>query len=414
MKILIANTFHYFRGGDCTYTFALATLLRAHGHEVRFFGMHHPLNLECPDSAYWVDYVDFVEMNQRRNLVNGIKVVSRSIYSRQARERIARMLDDVQPDVVHLQNIHTHITPSIIEEISRRSVPVLWTLHDFKLICPNTHLLSHGKICEACKGGKFINCTIRKCKKGSTAASLVATLEATAHRALGMTNKVHTFISPSQFLVDKFVDFGEERSRFLHLRNFLDVPPRPDTAVRDNGTFVYLGQLQPWKGVGTLIDAARGLRQAHVEIFGDGPDRAELESRAGTNSTVVFHGQQPHAEAGRRLAESAALVLPSECYENCPYSVMEAMALGKPVIGARIGGIPELVSDRETGLLFEPGNAQELAACMRELASDPALRRRMGDAARAKARQMFDPGRYYDAVAALYDRARAGADRTQH
>jgi hypothetical protein len=174
--------------------------------------MRHPFNIPCEDEKYFVDYIDFREANDNKNLSTALSVVSRSIYSIQARENIARLLDRAKPDVAHLQNIHGHITPSIIFELSARSIPMFWTLHDYKLICPNTHLLSHGHICELCKGSAFYQCLLNRCKKDSYSASLVATVEAYAHRVMHFRDNIDGFISPSNFLRTKFLEFGWPRA----------------------------------------------------------------------------------------------------------------------------------------------------------------------------------------------------------
>jgi len=406
MKVLLVNTFHYFRGGDCTYTFALADLLRSHGHQVYFFGMHHPKNLDCDQQDYFVDYIDYVELNKDKNLKNGIKVLARSIHSKQARERIAKLLDHVRPDIAHLQNIHAHLTPSILYDFEERNIPVVWTLHDYKLICPNSHLLCNGQICESCKGGSFHMCTLKKCKKRSYAPSLVATLEAYVHKYQRVTDKVSRFISPSRFLLDKFVEFGWDRNRLTFIRNFLPPPilSADGSRVTDGQYVLYAGQLETWKGVHTLIRAAKELPHVRIKIAGDGSLRSTLQEYATRHTTanVEFLGHLQQQELAAVMQSCSLVVVPSEWYENCPYSVMEAMAFGKPVVASRIGGLPELVEHGQTGILVSPGDVDSLTQAISRLWFDPGIRMQMGTSARERAIQDFAPECHYEQIMALY------------
>jgi glycosyltransferase involved in cell wall biosynthesis len=406
MKVLLANTYHYLRGGDCAYTFALAELLRSRGHEVYFFAMRHPKNVRCDQEDYFVDHIDYVELNKDKNLKNGLRVLARSIYSKQARERIAKLLDHVRPDIAHLQNIHAHLTPSIIYEFETRDTPIVWTLHDYKLICPNSHLLSNGQICESCKGGRFYMCTLKKCKKGSYRASLVASLEAYVHRYQRVTDKVSRFISPSRFLRDKFVEFGWDPNRLTFIRNFL--PPQilstDASQVTDGQYILYAGQLETWKGVHTLIRAAKELPHVRIKIAGDGSLRSTLQEYATRHAiaNVEFLGHLRQEELAAVMRSCSFVVVPSEWYENCPYSVMEAMTFGKPVVASRIGGLPELVEDGHTGILVSPGDVESLAPAIDRLWSDTGIRLQMGALAKQRAIVDFDAECHYERIMAMY------------
>lgn len=407
MRILLVQTYHYPRGGDCTYTFALADLLRSRGHDVSFFAMKHPMNLPCAEEGYFVEHIDFREMVANQNPWNAARVLARSIYSVVARQRLAGLLRDMEPDVAHLQNVHGHLTPSVLHALRDAGVPAVWTLHDYRLICPNSHLLSHGKICEDCKGGKFRSCIVRRCKKGSLAASTVAALEARVHSFLDLPGLVSTFVSPSRFLQEKFVEFGWSRERLVHIRNFLTREQLDRPSGDDRGYALYLGQIESWKGVGTLLAAAGRVPEVPVVFAGDGTARADLE-RAATASgigNVRFEGHLS-GERLREIVEGASfVVVPSECYENCPYSVMEAMAAGKPVVATRLGGLPELVADGVNGFLVDPGNDAALANAMRRLAGDPALRDALGARGRERALAEFSPDLHYHRIHAVYETA---------
>lgn len=402
MKVLLCNKFHYRRGGDCVYTFALAELLRRRGHRVLFFSMRHPQNEPCAQEPYFVDFIDYREMNLRKTPQNALRVLLRSIYSQQARARIRRLLRDHRPDLAHLQNIHSYLTPSILLELNASKIPVLWTLHDYKLICPEGTFVSNGRICEACKGRRFHRCLIQRCKKNSWSASFMATLEAYAHVPLRMPCRVFRFIAPSRFLMNKYLEFGWPAERTVFLRNFLPEWPEPQTEGQGYG--LYLGSLLPIKGVPTLLQALARVPDLPFHIVGDGPERPALEKLKAELGLerVVFRGFLTGVELAREQAGADFGVVPSECYENCPYSIMELMAMGKPVIASRLGGIPELVSEDETGLLFEPRNAEDLAAKLILLRASPERRRRLGHQARVRAEREFDPDRYAENLLALY------------
>lgn len=411
MKILLVNTYHYRRGGDCTYTFALADLLRSRGDEVRFFGMRHPRNLPCADERYFVDEIDFPKELAAATPAAALNVLGRSIWSRQARERFARLLDDARPDLVHLQSIHGHITPSILEETDRRNLPVVWTLHDYRVICPNTHLVSHGKVCEACKGGRFFSCTVRRCKKGSILASAVASLEGYVHRWRDVRGRVSRFISPSRFLKRKLEEFGWDGGNIEHLGYFLPESLLSAPAPERGSYALYFGQLAAHKGVRTLLRAVREVPDLPLRIGGEGPDRPVLEGmvRDLGLQQVSFEGHLTGEPLQALLRGASFVVVPSEWYENSPLAVPEAMVLGKPVIASDIGGLPELVNDGEDGFLVPAGDPQALAEALRRMQRDPALAARLGRRARERALEEHGSERHYRSIQQVYGRVIAGA-----
>lgn len=413
MRVLLCSNFYYRRGGDCTYLLALQSLLERHGHETAVFSMRHPQNRPCPQEEYFVDHLDYAELNKSKNPLNAAKVLGRSIWSRQARRNVARLVADWKPDVAHLQNVHAYLTPSILGPLKAAGVPVVWTLHDFKLLCPDSHFLSGARICEECKGGRFWRCAANRCKKGSRAASLVAALEAYVHGALGIRRRVDRFIAPSQFLRDKFVEFGWPAERFSVLPNFLPGEPAARPSPAEPGSYgLYLGTLLPFKGVGTLLRALVRAVPHPFHVLGDGESRGELERLAGElglGDRVAFRGFVQGAELERELAGARYAVVPSECYENCPYAALELMARGIPVAASDLGGLPELVRDGETGWLFPPGDAPALAERIDRLWTDGELRSRLG----ARARE-FVLGRaaaevHYRNLMAIYGAVRGGA-----
>lgn len=405
MKILIVQTYHYYRGGDSTYGFSLANLLRKNGHQVNFFGMKHPLNLPCEDEKYFVDYIDFREANANKNIFNGIKVISRSIYSTHVREKFKEIIKDKKPDIIHIQNLHGHITPSILFETKKQNIPVVMTLHDYKFICPNTHLLSHGEICESCEGRKFYKCFLKRCKKDSYSASLVASVEACIHKMLKVEKLIDKFISPSRFLKSKFVQYGWDVDKIEVINNFLTSDKFEDCSNKGENYVLYFGQLEPWKGVKTLIEAAKELTDIKFVILGTGSAEENLQNfKTEFNLTnVFFKGFKTGAELRTIIKNSLFVIVPSELYENYPYSIMESMAFGKPVIASNIGGIPELVFDGQTGLLFEKGNVVSLINKIKYLLANRDLIIKYGKNSFEYAKENFNEDTYYSKLLKLYN-----------
>lgn len=380
MNILIVQTYHYFRGGDATYGFSLAELLRTNGHEISFFGMKHPNNLFHENEKYFVDYIDFREANSNKNLSNSVKVLTRSIYSTQARKKFSQILDDKKPDIIHIQNLHGHITPSILFEAKTKNIPIVMTLHDYKFICPNTHLLSHGRICEKCEGGKYYNCLINKCKKGSIPASFIASLEAYIHKYLKISHLIDNYISPSIFLKNKFIQHGWNGKRISVINNFLPDNVYDDNSALSDDYILYFGQLEIWKGLNTLLNAAKELQQYKFRIVGEGTLKEKLLERCETESiyNVELLGYKSGDELKTIIKNCKLVVVPSEWYENYPYSIMEAMAFGKPIIAAKIGGIPELVNNDENGLLFISKDYRDLKNKFIQMCKNDDLRVNLG------------------------------------
>jgi glycosyltransferase involved in cell wall biosynthesis len=415
--VLLLNTYHYLRGGDCTHVFALADLLRSNGHEVRFFGMKHEQNLPCDDSTFWVEEIDFERLNRNKNVSGAARVLGRTIYSPESRRRLDHMLDSWTPDVAHVHNILGHLSPSVLDSLAKRRIPIVWTLHDYRLLCPNTHFLSGGHLCEECRGQRYHRCVANRCKKGSAAASMVAALEASVHSHLGIESKVSAFIAPSRFLRSKFIEFGFKEDKVRFIRNFLPDAPSPN-APDPARPAAYIGQLATWKGVETAISAMAELSDRRLTIVGDGPDRERLErlaTSAGVSDRVDFTGALDRAEVMRVLSESAFVVAPSLCYENCPYSVMEALAAGRPVIASDIGGLPELVVDGQNGLTVPPGDASAMAAAMARLFEDRELFDRLSSGAAQEAGH-YGEDEYYrelmDVYATAVVRSAAGHSAT--
>ena len=404
MRICLVNTYHYRRGGDCTYAFDLADLLSSKGHKVIHFAMKHPDNVGSEFSQYFVDHIDFGEAFRTGNPIRRAGAFLRSLYSREARAKFAELLKGTKPDIVHLQNFRRHLTFSIVQEAKSRGIPVLFTAHDYDPICPNSLLLAHGRICTVCRGRDYWRALFVRCKEDSVLGSLAIALEGSYARLKGYYSLVDVIVTPSKFARDKLVECGFDPAKVEVVHNFIDIS---SYVPQYGGTdFIYFGRLVVEKGIETLIAAAAEAPDVKVLIAGDGPHKASLEDLSSKSNAenVEFLGYVDRGRLHDMVREALAVVMPSIWFENFPYSILESFALGKPVIASDIGGMPEMVKDSQTGLLFEPGNGLALAERMKYLQGNPSLVDEMGRHARNRAETEFDAETHYRRLMEVYEK----------
>lgn len=406
MKILIVNTHHYLGGGDSTYTFQLCELLKHNNIDVFFFAMQDPKNFDDPNDDLFVNNIDFKSLNNNKTIRNAIHVAKRAIFSVEAKIKFSRLLQRVKPDIIHLQNIHAHITPSIIIEAKKNDLPVLWTLHDYKLVCPNTHfhIDSNSQICEACTSFNYFNAVLKKCKKDSIMASLMASIESYIHAIIGIRKIPKYFLSPSNFLRKKLVYRGFNPDKIIHLPLFI-----PDYLFKgkigDEGYFLYFGRITPIKGIRTLLDAFHTMPEYKLLIAGslDESFRTEFFNRLPTNAKYV--GMRYGNDLRSLILNSRSTILPSLWYENQPFSITEAFASGKPVIASNLGGMTELIKHRERGFLVPPGDSVALSSAVKWLHENPKDAKRLGANAKEYALEEHSATSHYDRLIQIYERA---------
>ena len=351
MKILLSNKFYYPRGGDCIYTINLEQLLKQHGHEVAMFAMQYPENLPSEWSNYFPSEVKFSPG------LGMIEAFLRPFGTREVQKKFNALLDDFQPDAVHLNNIHTQLSPIIAQIAHERGVKVVWTLHDYKLLCPRYDCLRNGTtVCEECFDNKR-KVLEYNCMKNSKVASMLAYREAIKWNRERLEKSTDIFICPSQFMADKMTQGDFDVKKIITLCNFIDIEKTQRTDYNKEDYYCFIGRLSHEKGVKTLIEAARQLPY-RLKIIGGGDLKEELMAQAADN--VEFVGYKKWDEIKEIVGKARFTVIPSEWYENNPLSVIEAQCLGTPVLGANIGGIPELIEFGTTGMLFESRNAADL------------------------------------------------------
>jgi glycosyltransferase involved in cell wall biosynthesis len=395
MKVLVANKYLFNNGGAETVLFQERAFLTNTGTEIIDFAMHHERNIQSPYTAHFVSRQEY----RSGSSFAKIKAALSLIHSPEAVSKLASLIDETRPDLMHCHNIYHQLTPSIVGVAKSRGIPVVLTLHDTKPVCPvHTRMLGN-QLCSLCLAGDFHHVLTHRCSDGSLAQSAALYLEAITQRWLGSYDKVDRFLAPSRFMRDSVLRrFSADRVVLLY--NGVDVS-KISASGRDKGYVLYCGRLAPGKGAETLLHAheAAGCRWP-VVIAGTGPLTDDLKSQFTRN--VRFAGQLSGETLSTTIAEASVVVVPSEWCENCPMSVLEAMAHGKAVIATRIGGIPELVNDRVTGLLFEPGNADELRIHLECLMGDAERRAQMGTAGRLRVENNFSLEKHNAELMAVY------------
>lgn len=358
MKILMINKFLHLNGGSETYIYKLGEYFKENGHDVEYFGMDHEGRCMGNNVQAYTSDMDFHGGSKLSKLTYPIKTV----YSSEARKKLRLVLDDFDPDVCHLNNFTYQLTPSIILEIEKwkkqtgKKCKIVFTAHDYNLICPN-HLLHNPNIhenCEKCLGGHFINCVQGRCIHGSLAKSLIGTAEGYFWKANGAYRFIDTLICCSDFM-KKMMDTNPIfAGKTVSMHNFIDKPEEKTAEKKDY--ILYFGRFAPEKGIGTLLKVCRELEDIPFVFAGSGPMENEINSLENAENV----GFQTGEALNDLIRQARFSVYTSEWYENCPFSVMESQILGTPVLGAKIGGIPELIEDGETGELFESANAEDL------------------------------------------------------
>lgn len=371
MKILLINKFLFPNGGSETYIFQLGEYLIAQGHAVQYFGMEHENRCVGNQVNAYADNMDFHGGSKLAKLAYPFK----TIYSKDARVKLRRVLEDFNPDVCHLNNFNYQLTPSIILEIvkwrkqSGHACKIIYTAHDYQLICPN-HMMNipwTHENCEKCVGGHFANCMMNKCIHGSRARSIIGMLEAELWNRVGVYRHLDVIICCSEFMKRKLDTNPVFREKTIVLHNFIDKPE--DKPVDKKEYVLYFGRYSWEKGVRTLIEAAKRLPEIPFVFAGSG--EYDWESDAVDNIQNV--GFQTGATLDVLIRQATFSVCPSEWYENCPFSVMESQTRGTVVVGADIGGIPELIEEGKNGLLFESGNVDSLVDAIHRLWNDRSL-----------------------------------------
>lgn len=395
-RVLIVNKFYYARGGDCVCTLNLERLLKSKGWDVAVYAMKYPENFASEWQDYFAEEVSF-----GGGITNKLAAAKRLLGFGDIQESFKKILRDFRPDVVHLQNIHSYLSPIIAKLSKDYGAKVVWTLHDYKLLCPSYSCLNNGNPCELCYTDKS-NVIKYRCMKGSLASSIFAYIEAKKWNVKWIERYVDAFICPSSFMAKKMKQGGFSESKLNVICNFVD-PEKLDalnkkaTNNREN-YYLYAGRLSQEKGISTLLKVASTLPYK-LKVAGNGPLFDEVSTKYRDFEQIEFLGHQNAEQISNLLSKAIFTVCPSECYENNPLSVIESLCAGTPVVGANIGGIPELISNERTGYIFQPGNTAELSDYITQSFS----KTWKNDIIKQEHIERFSPKVYFDKINLIYN-----------
>lgn len=396
MNILIANASHYQSGGDWTYIDNITKIYESHGHKVVHFAKKDNRNFPSEYEKYFVDKIDYTDVNSKKTPSNIIKVLSKSIYSFEAQNKLSNLLDVYKIDIAQLNNINNAQTPSIIKTLKERKIPIVWRILDYKLICANRTLLSKGSICYACKNRKFHNILIKKCVHDSYLASLVGMMESSFYSFLKFYDNVDLFTFQSEFTRDKFVEFGFDKSKTQIIEN--PIVADSNSCFENKNYILYFGRISPEKGVTILLKAMLLLADVKLIIVGDGPDldkSKDFVEKNNLSQNVSFAGAKWGNELNNFIKNCKFVILPSIWNDPNPLVVLQSYLFGKPVIGSDIGGISDQIDNEVTGYLFKPGDVHSLAKTIKKLYNNENLIIKMGKNSERKVRRIHSPERYY-------------------
>ena len=396
--VLNAGQNYYIRGGSDKYQFVLSNLLHQHGHRVIPFATDSPKNESTPWSKYFAPEVNFTSPTVRDLL--------RFIYSKPAKIAIANLLEEADVDVAHLHIYYGQLTASILEPLKQAGVPIVQTLHEYKIVCPVYTLRSQGEICQACGGKDFWQATLKRCNRDSLTRSILSTVESYVSKTLGSVSKIDRFITVSHFQREKMIELGIPAEKLTTIHNFIDTSEiEPNSQPGEY--LLYFGRLEDSKGVFTLVEAASTLKDVPLLIVGDGEARLELSKIIEQRNLqhIKLLGFKQKDELLSLIRNSICTIAPSEWYETFGLTLIESFAYGRPVIASRIGGMTEIVTDKVDGYLFSPGSVEELRSRMSWMATHRDKAVEMGIAGRLKVETQFNPQLHYQKLLSVYKKA---------
>ena len=401
MKILMVNKFLYSRGGCENYMLYLAEHLKSLGHEIEFFGMQDEKNTVGNSAGLYTMNMDFHTGGLIRFLYP-FKI----LYSFEAKKKILQVIDDFKPDIVHMNNINFQLTPSVIYGIKKRGIPIVQTVHDYQMICPN-HLLYNfekNEICEKCLKGSYFHCAKNKCIHGSRVKSIIGAMEARLYALLGTYKKVDLYITPSYFLENKLLSakkLYQGKTKTIH--NFIDKKKFTREAKKCGEYIAFAGRLAKEKGIELLAETAKLLPEYTFLVAGEGPEKHLLENIANIKLAGFLSGDR----LVDFISQARVFVVPSIWYENCPLSILEAQCLGVPVVTMNNGGMAELVQDGVTGLLVREPSPEEMAAKLREILENKAYDQTLRENCQNMRQELLNVEEYAEILIKEYEKLTA-------
>lgn len=416
MKILIINYRYFVSGGPERYLFNLKNLLEDKGHEVIPFSVKYSKNYESEYSKYFVNPLSSEDevyfKDQTWNITSIKKTLERVFYSKEVYDSLSNLIKDTKPDFAIVLHYLRKLSPSVLTALNDSKIPFVVRLSDFAMVCPNAHLIKGDQICELCIKGNLLNSVRYKCVQNSLGASVVNYLATKYHEFKRYYDLIPYFIVPSSFTRGKMIEAGWDSKILIHTPTFVTIPS--DVTVRKKNKILYIGRLDKNKGIHILLDAIKyiqtnySLKDVEYIITGDGEagyvERLKNFAEKNNLKSVKYLGHVDKSVIDSHIIESVALITPSIWYDNMPNAVLESFALGTPVIASNLGSLPELVVDKKTGLLFEPGNSKDLAAKIVQLVEQPNLALELGRNAYEFVKEFYSADKHYEKLMDIYSR----------
>lgn len=398
MRIILINKFHYHRGGAETYYFDLGEALSRCGHEIHYFSMNDKQNEPTEDEKYFVNHQEYVRANTAREKMQAF---AKTVYSFEAKQKLKRMINDIKPDLIHINNFHRQLSCSIFDAATEMRVPVVMTAHDATCICPQIYM-RYQDSCTKCSGGKYYHCLLNRCIKDSLSMSLAGTVEGYMAKFINMYAKIDCLIVPSKYIASIYENDGFDTRKMKIMHNAKKAEKVDLNRWPKRNYAIFCGRLSKEKGILTLLQAIEQIDAIPIYIVGDGPEKHNLENfivEHQLSRKVVLVGYKKGLELTNLIFGARFAIIPSETPENCPYSIIEAYACGVPVVGSDLGGIPELIADGKTGWIFKSGNVHELANTLKVAQTNAPM---LYDNCYREAHESFSMERYCNKVVQTY------------
>lgn len=397
MRILLVNKFHYLRGGSEKYYFELAKLLKSHGHTVAFFSMKNENNIKTGDREYFVDEID---MN------TGSKFEALNvIYSKKNKVLMEKALEEFKPDIVHINNFQRQLSASIIDAVKEKNIPLIMTAHDLNSICPASIMLYNGEVCEDCITKGYTSCIEKKCIKNSMLKSVLGYIEKKYYDLHKMFCKVDCIISPSEFNKNQLLKGKLKCNDITVIHNFVNETEKTDYTLGDCA--FYFGRLSREKGILNLVEAINNIPGARLIIAGDGPEKENIQAYIKEHkleNRITLLGYLNQNDIRENIRKCRFVTVPSICFENCPYSILETMEIGKPIIGSKIGGIPELVKDDVNGYTYAYDSVDDLTDKLKILFENNEKVNEFSNNSKRLYKENYSAEAYYNKLMTVYNK----------
>lgn len=402
MRILQINKHHFVKGGADRVYLNTGNLLENNGHEVIYFSTAHPNNIDCRYSDLFVPFLENRENGFVRNLFNTCKY----LYNKEASENLNRLIETYHPDIAHLHLIYGEMSGSVLKVLKSKKIPVVQTVHDYRMLCPaNAFVDAQYQICERCGNKAFYNCAAKRCKDNNFFYSSVLSLEAYVRKYfIDPVDFIDHFIFVSRFSREKHIEYDNRfTAKSCQLYNF-NVTDDAKSEPSNNNYLLYYGRLSKEKGLELMLQTAERTG-VNLKIAGSGPLEETVLVYARKNKNIEYVGYKNGSELDDLILKSSFIVVPSECYENNPMTIIEAYSFGIPVIGSRLGGIPEVLLDSKTGFLFESRNGDDLAEVIQKaMRLEPGQYLELSMNARKFAEQNFSSAEHYEKLMRVYSK----------